>query len=322
MILKSERKFNAKTGLDSRLCNVGAGIVGASIVGSLLTPQQKAIQADPNVGAAAKENSKVAADTLEFNKKVYADGEGDRAFASDFSKKVANNQFADSVTQQGRATEQWDRYLKTFAPIEEQTANDAKNIDSLSEQERIAGDAAGTVQAQSDNANAQRARTQASMGVNPNSGAAIAADADSAIRLAAGKSGTVNDARQAVRDRGVAMRSGVANFGRNMLNTTATMSGLSTASGNAGVGNATNPVSINNSGAAQMNQGFGTAISGYNAAGSILNNQFSNSIAAEDSAHRANAASAAGWGSLAGAGIAYAGYTGGFGGGKPVPGRK
>ena len=322
MILKSERKFNAKIGLDSRLCNVGAAIVGASVIGAVLTPQQKAMQADPNVGAAAQENARVAADTLEFNKKVYAEGAGDRAFASDFSKKVANNQFADSVTQQGRATDQWDRYLKTFAPVEERTANDAMNIDSQSEQDRVAGDAAGTVQAQSDNANAQRGRTQASMGINPNSGKAIAADADSAIMLAAGKSGAVNTARQSVRDRGVAMRTGVANFGRNMPNTAATMDSLSTASGNAGVGNATNPVSINNSGATQMNQGFGTAISGYSASGAILNNQQGNAIAAEDSARKANAASAAGWGSLAGAGIAYAGNTGGFGGGKPIPAKK
>lgn len=284
------------------------GAIGL-VVGSLNSRRAAADAREQNAAFAASAERDAAASeasaeaTLDFNKKVYEDGAGDRAFASDMSKKVANNQFEDSVTQQGRATEQWDRYLKTFAPVEDRTANEAMNIDSQNEQDRVAGDAAGAVQAQSDGAQAQRARSQASMGINPNSGAAIAADSDAALSLAAGKAGTMNAARQSVRDRGVAMRAGVANFGRNMPNTTATMSGLSTASGNSGVGNATNPINVANSGANQMNQGFGAQAAGMNAAAGIRSGIWSNAMGVQDRDQRQIAAEMAGWGSLMGAGI-------------------
>lgn len=287
---------------------VAVGMIGAAVVGGVMAKSNssKAPYADPAIGAAAEANSQVAADTLEFNKKIYEENKPRQAKIDAVAEQVVNDQLAISKQNQTQAADQWDRFKTIFAPVEEQTVRDATGIDSAEELDRAAGEAAAGVQKQYGNATDQRRRSMAAMGVNPNSGRALTLESENALGLAAAKAGAANNARLVARDRGIALRAGVANFGRNMPNTAANAYTTAVTSGSNAVGNQGAGMNAANAGAAQMNQGSGVAISGNNSAGSILNTSYGNQLNAWGQQQQANAASSAGMGQMVGTlGAAY-----------------
>lgn len=255
---------------------------------------------DPNIGIAAANNSAISKEALDFNKQIYEENKPRQARSDAIAERVVNDQLDISKQNQAQAADQWSRFKTLFAPVEEQTIRDATTIDSAAEMERAAGDAASGVQTQFDNAAGQRRRYQLAMGVNPNSGRAMALDSEGQLGLAAAKAGAATNARLLARDRGIALRAGVANFGRNMPNTAANAYGIATAGGSNAVGNQNSTLATANANAAQMNQGFGTAINGYNSAGSILNQQYGNQLNAWNAQNQADALGSAGLGGLIG----------------------
>lgn len=255
---------------------------------------------DPAVGEAAKQNAAVARESLAFNKKVYEENKPRQAKSDELATKVVQDQLDISKQNQTQAADQWDRFKKLFAPVEEQTVADATKIDSTDELDRAAGAASGAVQAQFDNAAAQRARNQAAMGINPNSGRAMAMDRTAQLGLAAAKADAANNARLVARDRGIALRAGVANFGRNMPNTAANAYGTAITGGNSAMGNQNSTMATSNANAGQMNQGFNTAINGGSSAMQGLNQQYGNQINAWNAEQQRSAASSAGFGNMVG----------------------
>jgi hypothetical protein len=124
----------------------------------------------------------------------------------------------DADTARARGDDQWSQYLNTFKPVEQQMASDAMGYDSPQEMERRANMAGADVDSQFDGATEARAREMAAMGINPASGRFGDATARDSIARAAAKAGAMNTAREGVRDRAIALRSGVAAFGRNQPN--------------------------------------------------------------------------------------------------------
>lgn len=285
--LKSSRKFDAALG-NPFICylDLGGG-------GSAPAP-------DPAIGAAAQQNAEVAREALTFNKQVYADNQPRQAASDALATRVVEDQLAISQQNQTQAADQWDRFQTIFAPVENQMVADATNIDSAGELARASGEAATGVQTQFDNAAGQRRRSQAAMGINPNSGRAMAMDSEAQLGLAASKAGASNNARLVARDRGIALRAGAANFGRNMPNTAANAYTTAVNSGNSAMSNQNSTMGTANANAGQMNQGFNTSINGTNSAMQGLNAQYGNQLNAWNTQQQADAASSAGIGNMVG----------------------
>ena len=274
--------------------------------GKLLTLEGKggggsAPAADPLIGQAALKNSQVAQEALDWYKNTYETDLKPRQAATDaLTSRVVNDQLDTSAINKQRGTEQWDRFVSVFQPVEDQTVADATNIDSAGELARASGEAAAGVQTQFDNAAGQRARSQAAMGINPNSGRAMAMDSEAQLGLAASNAGASNNARLVARDRGIALRAGVANFGRNMPNTAANAYGLAMNAnqGATGANAGANAGALNNANFA--GQGFNTAIQGNNSAGNIMANQYGQQVSAYNAQQAADGASSAGIGNMIG----------------------
>lgn len=263
---------------------------------------------DPNIGVAAQQNAEVAKDALAFNKQVYEENKPRQAESDLIAKKVVGQQLESGAQNLAQAQDQWARFKTLFAPVEEQMVKDATTIDTPTEQERAAGEAGAQVEKSYQNVEGQQARNLASMGINPNSGRALAVRNSTGLTKAADTANAMTNARQIVKDKGITLRAGVANFGRNMPNTAAGAYGLTLNAGNSAVGNQNSTMANANANAAQMNQGFGTAIQGNTAAGQILNSQYGNQINAWNAQQQADAASSAGFGSMVGQlGAAYIG---------------
>lgn len=218
------------------------------------------------------------------------------------SQQVSEAQLAQLERQNELSEDAYDYNVGTFRPLEQRLVADAESYDTTERREQEAQQAGAQVQQQIDAQRAAEARAQASMGVNPNSGRAMALDRRSSIAGAAAKAGAMNTARDKVETTGFARRLDAASLGRNLPAQQSTAASLALNAGNSAVSNATNPVSVNNAGAALAGQGFSAAQSGLNAA----SNTFGQVASLQQ---QANAADAGGFGQLLGTGIgAYAAF--------------
>lgn len=257
-------------------------------------------QPDANIGRAALKNAEIAQEALNFYKQAYEDSKPRQAQTDALAKQLVDEQLATSKQNRTQAEEQWQRFQDTYIPVEDKVVQDAMTIDSEGEQSRAAGEAAAGVQAQYDSGIAQGRRRMASMGINPNSGRSAALEQEGALGLAAAKAGASTDARLKARDRGITLRAGVANFGRNMPNTAANYYGLSTTSGNSAMSNNIAAQNAANANTGIMGQGYSTAMQGNTSAANILNQQYNSQLNAWNMQQQADSASSAGFGNLVG----------------------
>jgi hypothetical protein len=226
-------------------------------------------QPAPDYGAIAKSNAeaisyaKDAADAdLAFRKQQYSDSIPRYDQLLKMSQDVADQQMATGKQQQDFSQQQQDYYTNTFKPVEQSTVLDSIGGLNLSDaqlaqakQAMATGDTNtlySLSRASTENA-ATQAQTQASADVNsaftqqaqnlmrlggdPNKMAAMAVQMGNTEALA--KTGASNNARTQAQGQGIALRSGVGNFGRNMPNTAGQAAGLSIGAGTSAVGNAT-----------------------------------------------------------------------------------
>lgn len=159
-----------------------------------------------------------------------------------------------------------DYYKDNFRPVELQTIMDAANYGTEQDQEQQAQRAVGDIGAQFD---AQRAATNSAMldaGIDPSSGKVVSQNRAMDVTEALAKSNAATQARMTTKDKGIALRSGVANFGRNMPNTAATAMAGSVGAGSASVGSGN--ASVNTA----LNAG-NFAASGYGAQQTAANTQ-------------------------------------------------
>lgn len=208
-----------------------------------------------------------AQEDLAFRKTVYEESKPRQQQLYDLATQVANQQMGIATTNQSRADQQWDSYQKTYAPNELQTVADAYGSSYLDDTDNaeltslISGEgglsAAATqaglrvISKKAEDAAAMQAETKARAGVNsaygqqargltrmggdPNRIAHAAAQLANSQSLA--QVGAANNAREGVRGQMLGLRSGVANFGRNMPNTAGQAFGLATQAGNSAVAN-------------------------------------------------------------------------------------
>lgn len=221
---------------------------------------------DPNIGIAARENAAlaremagVAREELAFNRQKYEEN-------APLMQEAANLSIESQRKNVDRADEQWKRYQDIFAPVEEQMAQEAMAFGSKADQEAEATAARAGVARSMEGQRGQLQREMARMGVNPGSPAYMAALAEGGTQQAAAEAGAMNNARRSTRLQGMALRQGVAQFGRNMPSTGLASDSAALAGGQAGT-------SILGQQAAIRNQGTNVAINAYQGAQSGFNSE-------------------------------------------------
>lgn len=216
---------------------------------------------------AAEYAYKAASEDLSFRKKVYSDSLPAQSALASLAERIAQQQLGSSEKAVALADENTGYWRGTYQPIERQTVMDAMGSRYLSAADRaklaaivtgtsgLTGDTLTTetdrlataaqegaatsamtdANASANSAFAQQGRALSRVGGDPNKMAAAAKAIATNQTLA--KVGAATAAREGVSDKLKALRTGVANFGRNMPNTAGQSVALSTSAGNAAVGN-------------------------------------------------------------------------------------
>lgn len=255
---------------------------------------------DPRIGAAALRNAELSKEWLNFAKETYADSNERQALTDSLNTKVINQQLATQDQANTWAQEDRARTLNTFQPVEDAFVKTAQDYDTPEKQAAAAAAAKADVLSSATTQQQASARQMASMGINPESGrfAGITRAQDTNTALAS--AGAQNNARQIVRDKGLALKADAINMGKGLASSTAAAYGIGTNAGNSAVANnaSGNQNFLANQGI--MGQGFSGAVGANNSAGSMLNSLYGNQLNAWSAQQQANATSSAGIGSLVG----------------------
>lgn len=238
--------------------------------------------ANANAEAAARSDA-LAREEMAFRRQTYAD-------LAPFIQAQLNQGLQTSAQQADAADEQMDvardnidYQREIFRPVELETVRDAMEYGDEVDQEEAASQA--LAQADQSYANTREATKMAreSAGIDPSSGRTISSDRALDVAEAVGKTAAANNARTTVKDKGIALRSGVANFGRGMANTAAgAFSGAvgagsaSTANAGAGVGTALQGGQFAAQGFGAGQQAVGTQMQANAANAGLMTQSFNN----------------------------------------------
>lgn len=284
-----------------------AGLAGAGLV-SVATPEMPAAPAyDGGVGAAALANVELGKDWLNFAKDQYAEGNKRQAATDALNTKVINQQLSTQDQANAWAKEDRSRTKSLFQPVEDAVVKTANEFDTPDRQDQASAQAKADVMANSAVQKQASTRQMASMGVSPISGrfASLNRATDTNTALAAASSQT--NARNLIRDKGLALKADAVNIGKGLPSSTAAAYGIGLNAGNSAVANTASGNQNFNQNSNVMNTGFSGAIGANNSAGSMLGNLYGNQLNAWSAQKQANATSSAGLGNLVGTGIgAYA----------------
>lgn len=264
--------------------------------------------ADPAIGQAALANVELGKDWLSFAQDQFAEGNVRQAATDALNTKVINQQLTTQDQANTWGQEDRARTKNVFQPVEDAFVKTANEYDTPDKQAAAAAIAKADVMAGAATTQQASTRQMASMGISPESGrfAGITRAQDTNTALAA--AGAQNNARQIVRDKGLALKADAVNMGKGLASSTAAAYGIGTNAGNSAVANnqSGNQNFYQNQGV--MSQGFNGAVGANNSAGSMLNNLYGNQLNAWSTQQQANATSSAGTGQMIGS-LAMAGAT-------------
>jgi hypothetical protein len=242
--------------------------------------------------------------TLDFQKEYYNNTLAPLQRRDMELREELQSELLPAIRQQNQFAEQQNQFYRdTFQPVERRMVQEAMDYDSADNVNRRMGIAAANVNQQFSNAQQQGSRALSRLGINPNSSAFARENARLSGQQALASAGAQTGAAFETMDRGVALRAGAANFGRNMPNTASNFysganQGAQTSGGvsSQGMGVAVNAV-------APMLQGSQIANNAFSSAGNILNQNFQNRMAMFDSAQRGAAGLFQGIGTFAASGV-------------------
>jgi len=249
-------------------------------------------------------NAQTAKESLEWYRNQYATEIAPRMQRDQELREGMIGDLRSSMKQQQQFAEEQNAYYKsTFQPIEQKMAQEAMDYDSQANIQRRQGIAAAAVNQQYSLAAGQQSRLLSRYGLNPNSSAFARENAKLTNAQALASAGAQTGAAFDTMDRGIALRAGVSNFGRNMTNTAAqyysnsgnaanNMSGISSA----GMANAISGTNV-------MNQGYQTAIQGNQSAGNLMLGDFQGRMQGYQAQQQAIGSAMQGIGMVAGMGM-------------------
>lgn len=142
------------------------------------------------------------------------------AMSDDYGAEGANNAAADSSRQSAEISrEQWDRYKKTYLPLEEELVNEAKSYDSPANYALGAGEASATV---TDQFGKARDRIMRTPGIDPSSAGFASSMVGLDLAQAATDATQQNLARKNVKDTAYLRKQSAVAMGKGLDSTAAT----------------------------------------------------------------------------------------------------
>ena len=179
---------------------------------------------------ASKEAAKIMADLgyaeLDFAKLAYDE-------TKPLLFDIGNTQ-VDAMRQSLAQGEDYYNYMKnTYRPVEQKLVAEAERFNTEAERNRLSREAAGTYEQQAAIQKDAQMRQMASMGVNPNSGRAMATRNAMGLQGAAARAGLMTNAREQAKNVGYARMMDAAGLGRNLPGASAGAYQLATGAGNA-----------------------------------------------------------------------------------------
>jgi hypothetical protein len=237
---------------------------------------------DPLIGQAALANTEIARQAMDYYKQKDAAAAPRQARMDDLTEKLANQQIDSSKFNDDAARKMLARYESVGMPAEDAMYKDASTYDTAAKREQAAGVAGTDVDMATAAAQDAQRRNLARAGVNPADGRSLSMGQDAATTGALAKAGAMNGARQKVADMGIMLRKDAASFAKGMPGNAAQTFGTAAMAGNGATGAAGAGINSANQTTQTNGAGFGTAIQGNNSAGSILNQEYSNNIQANN----------------------------------------
>lgn len=255
---------------------------------------------DPNIGVAALKQAETGEQWLSFAKDAFAVSQDRQAELDALTKSVTEQQLGLATDQANWARDDRQRYEEVYKPIEDKFIDTATNYATEERQSEAAAEARADIQTAAANARQATERNNAAMGINPNSGRAAGVQATTDMNIALAEAGASNNARQAVRDKGLALQADVVNLGKGLPATAAAgAAGSVSASGTALAGTqSSNAQAL--AAPSIVSQGYQGAMSGYAGMGSTLNQQYGLQLDAWRTQQQMNAQGIAGMGSFLG----------------------
>lgn len=263
---------------------------------------------DPNIGGAAMANVELGKDWLAFSKEQFALGNERQAVTDALNTKVIEQQLQSQDEANTWGREDRTRTKEVFQPVEDSFVKTANEYDTPEKQAAAAAAAKADVQSNAAVQQQTGQRQMASMGISPLSGRFAGVTRTQDTNTALASAGAQNNARQIVRDKGLALKADAVNMGKGLASSTAAAYGIGTNAGNSAVANNASANQSFNQNGQVMAQGMSGAIGANNSAGSMLNQLYGNQLNAWSAQQQANATSSAGTGQMIGT-IAGAGIT-------------
>lgn len=224
------------------------------------------------MNTAATSQAKLSEDQLNWAKDIYAEQAPQRNAAFKQSQDVSNAQLGVMNQQMALAKDYNDYNKSTFRPLEKGIVADAQNYDTQARRDSEAGKAIADVTQGFSAARDQSARNLSRMGVDPNSGRALALSNTLDIDQASNMAGAAAKARNMVETTGFARKMDAASLGRGLASAQSTAAGLGLNAGSSALGSTGVGLASMNSGNQVMQQGFSGAGQGLSSAGNMFGN--------------------------------------------------
>ncbi len=263
----------------------------------------KAPKPDPAIGAAALMQAQLGKEFLDFSKEQFVAQEARNAKYDDLSARVSEEQLAAAKTAQQWSSEDRARYKSVFQPLQDEFVAEAQKYGSEEYQDKAAAEARADVINAAASQSGQRQRQMASLGISPTSGRYSGIERASDIQVSLGAAGAENNARELVRNKGLALKSDAINLGNGLPSSAAGSLGLGVNAGSSAVGTAGAPISAYAGSVGMMQGGYSTAMAGYQGQAGTLNNLYQNQLSAYQAQQQAGSGVFGALGSVAGAAI-------------------
>jgi hypothetical protein len=199
---------------------------------------------------------------LDFSRQQYAE-------MMPLARQVYGQQMDAQRQQMDQAQNYFDYQQQTFRPVEQGLVRDAERFSTEGYREQMAGQAAAAAGRAFGVQQEMGQRAMASRGVSPNSGAAMALQAQGNLGLAAQRANAMTGARTQAEQLGFARRMDVTGLGRNLAGASTAAYQGATGAGTAGMNVAMAPGGQRMTGMQQAGQTMGTVLnsqtSAYNA---------------------------------------------------------
>jgi hypothetical protein len=176
------------------------------------------------------------------------------------ARQVYGQQMDAQRQQMDQAQNYFDYQQQTFRPVEQGLVRDAERFSTEGYREQMAGQAAAAAGRAFGVQQDMGQRALASRGVSPNSGAALALQAQGNLGLAAQRANAMTGARTQAEQLGFARRMDVTGLGRNLAGASTAAYQGATGAGSAGLSSAMAPGGQRMTGMQQAGQTMGTVL--------------------------------------------------------------